>query len=102
MNTSVRFGGIYVFMCSDRDVFVCSGRSEHKCEVWRDLLFMCSDSCLCVQIVMCLCVQGGVKTSVRFGGIYLFMCSDRDVFVCSGRSENKCEVWRDLPVYVFR
>ena len=35
--TSVRFGGIYLFMCSDRDVFVCSWRSEHKCEVWRDL-----------------------------------------------------------------
>ena len=51
---------------------------------------------------MCLCVQGGVNTSVRFGGIYLFMCSGRDVFVCSGRSEHKCEVWRDLPVYVFR
>ena len=59
-------------------------------------------SCLCVQIEMCLCVQGEVNTSVRFGGIYLFMCSDRDVFVCSGRSEHKCEVWRDLAVYVFR
>ena len=70
VKTSVRFGGIYVFMCSDRDVFVCSGRSEHKCEVWRDL--------------------------------HMFMCSDRDVFVCSGRSEHKCEVWRDLAVYVFR
>ena len=33
-------------------------------------------TCLCVQIEMCLCVQGGVNTSVRFG--------------------------RDLPVYVFR
>ena len=85
-------------------VFVCSGRSEHKCEVWRELPCLCvqiemclcvqggvntsvsleGSTCLCVQIEMCLCVQGGVNTSVRFGGIYLFMCSDRDVFVCSG------------------
>ena len=51
-------------------------------------------TCLCVQIEMCLCVhtKGGVNKRVRFGGIYLFMCSDRDVFVCSERSEHKCEV----------
>ena len=47
--------------------------------------------------------QGGVNTSVRFGGTLHCLCVQIEMCLCvQGGHEHKCEVWRDLPVYVFR